>query len=158
MMAERRPMTSKTTEELVRRLPGYKPIPPKVEKKEGEEAPPPPEVPKGREPMLPAFKVNFQPVIKDATDSLRQEQLKEIQSLRDYLARPPANKRDEKDKGIVIPMMKSFERAILLPQEVAYDIKDKKYPEVGSQLMENPFPKKKKKKGGKGKSKSKRKR
>ena len=140
----------------MRRLPGYKPIPPKVEKDENGDPIPAPEQPKGREPVLPKFNVNFQPVIKDATDSLRQEQLKEIQSLRDYLARPPANKRDEKDKGVVIPMMKSFERAILLPQEVAYDIKDKKYPEVGRQLMENPFPKKKKGKGKKGKGKRKR--
>jgi len=51
-------------------------------------------------------------------------------------------------------MMKTLERAVLLPQEIAAEIKDKQYPELGKFLMENPFPKKKKRKGkGKGKKK-----
>ena len=75
--------------------------------------------------------------------------------MRDYLAKAHM-KRDEKDKtNINIPHMKTFERAILLPQEVQQDIKDKKYPDNGKYLMENPFPKKKKK-GKKGKKKGKR--
>ena len=53
-------------------------------------------------------------------------------------------------------MMKTLERAILLPSEMQSDIKDKQYPEIGKFLMDNPFPKKKKKKGGKGKGKKKR--
>lgn len=161
VMAQRRPVTCKTTEELVRRLPGFKPIPPKLEKDEnGDPIPPPEPTEKPREPVLPQFKVDFQPVIKDATDSLRREQIREIQSLRDYLSKQHvkqiSNSDQKESKTIAIPMMKTFERAILVPQESAYDIKDKKYPEAGSRLMENPFPKKKKKKGKKGGKKKRR--
>ena len=60
----------------------------------------------------------FGAITKDATDHYRQEQMNEIVSIRDYLARPQA-KKDEKDKGTVnIPSMKEFERAILMPSEV----------------------------------------
>ena len=52
-----------------------------------------------------------------------------------------------------IPMMKTFERALLLPSEMQANITEKQYPEMGAFLMENPFPKKKKKKGKKGKKK-----
>ena len=64
-------------------------------------------------------------------------------------------KREEKDKTYVnIPHMKTFERAIMLPDEVQSDLKTKKYPTYGHFLMENPFPAKKKgKKGKKGKKK-----
>ena len=47
--------------------------------------------------------------------------------------------------------MKTFERAIMLPDEVQSDLKTKKYPTYGHFLMENPFPAKKKGKKGKGK-------
>ena len=44
--------------------------------------------------------------------------MNEIVSIRDYLARPQA-KKDEKDKANVnIPLMKTFERAILMPTEI----------------------------------------
>ena len=57
----------------------------------------------------------FNFVSKNAADSVRQQQLEEIQSIRDYLARPHT-KRDEKDKTYInIPVMKTFERAILMP-------------------------------------------
>ena len=50
--------------------------------------------------------------------------------------------------------MKTFERAILLPDEQQDFLGTKKYPTYGEFLMENPFPKKKKKgKKGKGKKK-----
>ena len=114
-MADRRPQTSKTTEELVRRLPGYKPIPPKADIGKDGEPIPPPEPPKQREPLLPQFKVEFQPVIKDETDSLRQEQMTVIQSLRDHLTKSQMKRDDKSKTDINIPMMKTFERAMLLP-------------------------------------------
>lgn len=44
--------------------------------------------------------------------------MREILAIRDYLARHQA-KKDEKDKVTVnIPMMKTFERAILMPAAV----------------------------------------
>jgi len=64
-MADRRPRTSKTTDELVRRLPGYKVQPPKPEIGEDGEPLPVPEPEKQREPILPAMKIDFQPVTKD---------------------------------------------------------------------------------------------
>lgn len=106
-------------------------------------------------PVLPEFAISkqFDFVSKNATDSVRQSQLEEIQSIRDHLAKPHV-KRDEKDKTYInIPVMKTFERAILMPPEVQNDLKEKKYPTYGEFLMVNPFPKKKKKKKGKGKKK-----
>lgn len=51
--------------------------------------------------------------------------------------------------------MKTFERAILMPDEPQDNLGTKKYPTYGEFLMENPFAKKKKKakKGKKGKKK-----
>ena len=88
-------------------------------------------------------------ITKDKTDQYRQEQMNEIVSIRDYLARPQA-KKDEKDKANVnIPLMKTFERAILMPSEIQHVLGQKVYPDSGSGLMINPFPKKKAKKGKK---------
>ena len=64
-MADRRPRTSKTTDELVRRLPGYKVQPPKPEIGEDGEPLPVPEPEKQREPILPPMKIDFQAVTKD---------------------------------------------------------------------------------------------
>uniref|UniRef100_A0A7S3HXY4 Uncharacterized protein n=1 Tax=Favella ehrenbergii TaxID=182087 RepID=A0A7S3HXY4_9SPIT len=144
-MAARRPHTAYTADDLLRKMPGWKPptIP-------GEEAEPPaPEM--GRESSLPEFKLSnsFNFASKNAADSVRQQQLEEIQSIRDYLARPHT-KRDEKDKTYInIPVMKTFERAILMPSEAQSDLMTKRYPTYGEFLMVNPFPKKKKKKKGK---------
>jgi len=105
----------------------------------------------GRESSLPEFKLSnsFNFASKNAADSVRQQQLEEIQSIRDYLARPHT-KRDEKDKTYInIPVMKTFERAILMPSEAQSDLMTKRYPTYGEFLMVNPFPKKKKKKKGK---------
>lgn len=44
--------------------------------------------------------------------------------------------------------MKTFEKAMLVPQEFQANI-DKQYPEIGNYLKSNPFAKKKKKKGKK---------
>ena len=134
---------------MVRKLPGWKA--PVVKAVEGEE---PAEVPATeikREPTLPEFGISkqFDFVSKNATDSVRQSQLEEIQSIRDYLAQPHV-RREEKDKTYVkIPVMKTFERAILMPAEVQDNLQTKRYPTYGEFLMVNPFPKKKKKKKGK---------
>ena len=75
---------------------------------------------------------------------MRQSQLEEIQSIRDYLAKPQT-KRDEKDKPYInIPVMKTFERAILMPTEVQSNLATKRYPTYGEFLMVNPNAKKKK--------------
>lgn len=50
-------------------------------------------------------------------------------------------------------MMKTFERAILMPDQYQANLTTKRYPTYGEFLMVNPFPKKKKKKKGKGKKK-----
>lgn len=153
-VAERRPGTAKTTEDMVKNLPGWKPQEKKAEVgPDGEPIAPPPAEPE-REPILPAFETPFQPVCKDATDSQRQQDLVEIRQRRDYLAKSQP-KREEKEKTQVnIPLMRTFERALLLPQEMQTNITEKQYPETGMFLMENPFPKKKKgKKGKKGKKK-----
>ena len=146
-MAARRPHTAYTADELVRKLPGWKPAPP------GKDADPEAQVfhEVQREPILPEFTMSgqFNFVSKDATDNVRQSQLEEIQSIRDYLAKPHL-KRDEKDKTYInIPVMKTFERAILMPSEHQSNLTTKRYPTYGEFLMVNPFPKKKKKKKGK---------
>jgi len=112
-MANRRPFTSYTADSLVRKLPGWKPP-----KTAGEEPTEPAQA--DRQPVLPEFKLSssFIPISKNAADSVRQQQLEEIESIRNYLARPHV-KRDEKDKTYInIPVMKTFERAILMPSEV----------------------------------------
>ena len=117
-MADRRPHTAYTADDLVRKLPGWKP-PPAAANADGEvETGAQAEEP--REPLLPEFGMSkqFDFISKNATDNVRQQQLEEIMSIRDYLARPHV-KRDEKDKTYInIPVMKTFERAILMPDEV----------------------------------------
>lgn len=149
-MAARRPFTAYTADELVRKMPGWKP-PPTAPAADGEVADAP-VAESAREPILPDFGTakNFELISRDGTEAFRQQQLMEIHSIRDYLAKP--NIKGEKDKANVnIPLMKTFERAILLPQELQTDPL-KKYPTYGENLMVNPFPKKKKK-GKKGKKK-----
>ena len=151
-MAARRPQTAYTQEDLVKKLPGWKPPPVKA----SEDAPPEPEPTEKREPILPEFSMSkeFDFISKDATDSQRQVQFEEIEQIRSYLAKPQT-KRDDKDKtqSINIPIMKKFESAILMPAEHQDNLDKKKYPTYGEFLMVNPFPKKKKKKKGKGKKK-----
>ena len=76
-MSNRRPHTAYTADDLVRRMPGWKPAPPKA----GEEPPEEPvqaEAP--REPKLPEFAASkqFDFISKDAADSARMQQLEEI--------------------------------------------------------------------------------
>jgi hypothetical protein len=74
LMAERRPHTAKTTEDLVKRLPGWKPTVAKTELgPDGEPLPPPPAAEPEREPILPEFETPFQATCKDATDTQRQQ-------------------------------------------------------------------------------------
>ena len=142
---------SKTADDLLRKIPGWKPpvtapvdgeAAVEVEHQGGEE----------RQSIIPEFNMTqkFEYVTKNATDTTRQQNLEEIHSIRDYLAGPHI-KRDDKDKAYKnIPLMKTFERAIMIPDELQCDLNAKRYPSYGEFLMENPFPKKKKK-GKKGK-------
>ena len=149
-MSQRRPNTSYTAEDLVRRITGWKPATAAAVDGEPAEAVFSETM---KEPILPEFEISkrFDFISKNATDSVRQQQLEEIQSIRNSLAKPQA-KRDEKDKTYInIPVMKTFERAILMPDEQQDNLGFKRYPTYGEFLMENPFPKKKKKGKGKGK-------
>ena len=87
-MALRRPQTAYTAEDLVKKIPGWKP-PPEKKNEDGEViAPRAEELP--RVVSLPEFALSkqFDLVSKNAVDSARQTQMEEIQSIRDYLARP----------------------------------------------------------------------
>ena len=97
-MSLRRPLTAYTAEDLVKRLPGWKP-PPEKKGEDGEPlAPRVEEIP--RVQSLPEFaptKDRFpikqlawgvDHISKNALDSARQIQMEEIQSIRDYLAKP----------------------------------------------------------------------
>ena len=138
-------------------MPGYKPTLPAGTTEE-----PVLEQPK-REPKLPDFVSTFGLISKDQTDAFRQQQMEEILSIRDYLAKPIAkvqtNKKgtrdNEKEVIVDIPTLKVFERAILLPTEEQCYPLQKKYPVDGENLTSNPNAKKKGKKGGKGKKKKK---
>ena len=70
-MAQRRPHTAYTADDLVRKLPGWKPPP--VKASDDPEAQPEP-VEVKREPTLPEFAISkeFNFVTKDATDNVRQ--------------------------------------------------------------------------------------
>lgn len=138
-------------------MPGYKPTLPAGTTEE-----PVLEQPK-RESKLPDFVSTFGLISKDQTDAFRQQQMEEILSIRDYLAKPIAkvqtNKKgtrdNEKEVIVDIPTLKVFERAILLPTEEQCYPLQKKYPVDGENLTSNPNAKKKGKKGGKGKKKKK---
>ena len=152
-MALRRPQTAYTAEDLVKKLPGWKP-PPEKKNEDGEVISPKVEEIQ-RVASLPDFALSkqFDFVSKNAIDSARQTQMEEIMSIRDYLARPQ-HPRHEKDKTYInIPHMKTLERAVLMPDQYQANLTTKRYPTYGEFLMVNPFPKKKKKKKGKGKKK-----
>jgi hypothetical protein len=69
-MAARRPHTAYTADELVRKIPGWKP-PPVAATEDGEAAAPLENI---REPLLPEFQMSkqFDFVSKNATDTVRQ--------------------------------------------------------------------------------------
>lgn len=99
----------------MRKLPGYKP--PKAEVGPDGEPIAPADTQSVREPTLPEFESDLCLITKDTTDAWRQQQIAEITSIRDYLARAQRND-DKGGAAINIPMMKTFERAILLPVEI----------------------------------------
>lgn len=80
-----------------------------------------------REPRIkhPAFAKEFSQISKDETDSYRMQQMEEIMSIRDYLAKAQGKlpiktgtgREGEKDALVEIPSLKLFERAMLLPTE-----------------------------------------
>ena len=49
--------------------------------------------------------------------------------------------------------MAVLQRAVMMPEDMEWEPKDRKYPGAGTGLMVNPFPKPKKKKKGKKKKK-----
>ncbi|CDW84410.1 UNKNOWN [Stylonychia lemnae] len=95
---------------------------------------------------LPEFKVppGLQALSRGAIDGYRLEQVSEIESIKERLAR------DGFPQSMVV-----LQRAILMPTDVEYVPGQRKYPSPGDALMINPFPKKKKKKGKKKKGKKK---
>ena len=116
-LANLRPRTAYTEADLVRKIPGWKP-PAQPKNADGEVIPMEIEE-EPRVPLLPEFNAskNFDFISKNAMDSCRQQQLEEIHSIRDFLARPHIP-RAEKDKAYInIPHMKTFERAIMMPGE-----------------------------------------
>jgi hypothetical protein len=74
------------------------------------------------------------------TDGYRIEQMKEIEAIKERLAR------DHCPQNVV-----TLQRAVLIPEDCQYVPGQRKYPSTMSQLMANPFPKKKKKGKKKGK-------
>ena len=78
-MAQRRPQTAYTQDDLLRKIPGWKP-PTTAAPADGEPAELPQPGTSAREPILPEFKVsgNFDFISKNGTDNARQQQLEEI--------------------------------------------------------------------------------
>eukprot|EP00347_Sterkiella_histriomuscorum_P008883 403343381 len=129
-----RPLTAPTQNNWFKGMQKLQPVP------EEEET----QVPDTR---FPDFKVpkELQPISRGAIDGFRLEQVNEIESIKERLAR------DNCPQSVGI-----LQRAILMPEDVEYQPGLRKYPTPGDALMINPFPKKKKKKGKKkGKKKSK---
>ena len=77
IMASKRPHTAYTADELVRKMPGWKPPPPG---KDADGEPLPAQEVAQREPVLPEFAIskNFDFVSKNANDAMRLSQMEEI--------------------------------------------------------------------------------
>jgi hypothetical protein len=93
---------------------------------------------------LPEFKQQpgLNMISRTAMDGYRLEQVNEIESIKERLAR------DHCPQSMV-----TLQRAVLMPAEVEYRPGERVYPTPALGLMVNPFPKKKKKKGKKKKKK-----
>ena len=134
---ERRTRPHTTPEQLLKRVPGFRVrAPPAGE--EGEAAAPVGEP--VREPVLPELADIQEKMTKDATEQYRQEQLNEVYSIKERLAREgqPSN-------------LKVITKAILMPEEMQINPTQFKYPDISELLMKDPSPraKKGKKKGKK---------
>lgn len=141
-MASRKPRPVTTQDALLRRLPGWKKPVVKAQLDEnGEPILPPAEEPK-REPLLPDFKDLSDMNTRDDKDQFRQEQMLEVYSIKERLARDGCQ-----------AQLKTIKKALLVPEEPLRVPGVFSYPDPGVNLMKNPFPKKKKKKKGKGKKK-----
>lgn len=123
-LVDKMPTSKKKPEEYLKTIPGYKP--PAAKAALDAMAEPVPE-PVKREPKIkqPVFAKEFAQITKDENDSYRLQQMEEIMSIRDYLAKSQgrlptksATGRDV-DKEVLgdIPSLKMFERALLLPTE-----------------------------------------
>ena len=87
-MAKRKPRPVTTQDALLRRIPKWKKPVVKAELgPDGEPLPPPPESEKVREPLLPSFADLTDMITKDDKDQYRQEQMLEVYSIKERLAR-----------------------------------------------------------------------
>lgn len=93
-----------------------------------------------RDLRLPDFKPPSSLSVPTRTmaESLRQEQISEIEAIKDRLAK------DNCPLSIL-----TLQKAILMPEDLEYKPGVRVYPKIEQCLMPNPFPKKKKKKGSK---------
>jgi len=109
-------------------------------------APVPEEEQEPKDTRLPEFqqKPELQKISRAAIDGYRLEQISEIESIKEKLAK------DNCPQSMV-----TLQRAILMPADCEYEPGKRLYPTPMMGLMVNPFPKKKKKKGKKKKKKSK---
>jgi hypothetical protein len=98
-----------------------------------------------KDTRLPEFKSvpNLAAPTRTMADSLRQDQIREIEAIKDRLAR------DNCQLSIL-----TLQKAILMPEDMQFTPGSRLYPKIEQCLMPNPFPKKKKKgKKKKGKKK-----
>lgn len=138
----RRPFTAPTQHNWLKEVGIPEPVP------EGQEIIPEAKVEEddAKSQKLPDFKPpsECRMIARDDIEGYRQEQLKEIESIKDCLA-----------QNYIPQSIATLQRAILLPIHQEYIADQRKYPNAGVGLMKDPFPKKKKKKKGKKKKKKK---
>ena len=95
-----------------------------------------------RECVLPDIKDLSEMITKDDKDRARQEQMLEVYSIKERLARDGCN-----------VDLKTIKKALLIPDEATRVPGLFSYPDPGANLMKNPDPKKKKGKKSKKKKK-----
>lgn len=141
---ERRPRPMTTQEQLLKRLPGWKPPTSKTEV--DADGNPIASAATGeyvREPVLPDIADVADKLTVDASGQYRQDQMQEVYSIKDQLARDNCQSN-----------LRVIQRAILMPTETQVQPSLYQYPAASAMLMTNPFPAKKKKgKKKKGKKK-----
>ena len=90
--------------------------------------------------MKPDGELKMQP--RTGTEMYRHQGMVEVQGIKDKLSRD----------GCMMTMA-VLQKAVMMPEDMEWAPKDRKYPGAGTGLMVNPFPKPKKKKKGKKKKK-----
>lgn len=158
-LAEQLPSPIKKAEEYLKQVPGYKPPVAKPDALAEPVIEPAKREPKVKQPV---FAKDFAQITKDTTDAYRLQQMEEVISIRNYIAKAQSRlpnkavsgreaREPEKEAIVDIPSLKVFERAIILPTEHQCEPQLKKYPKDGDNLdhNENKKSKGKGKKGGK---------